>query len=78
MKIKNAKKIDIESLFITQNTFREHNSNKIKSKNNFFKPSLIINSSVSNLINKTPNSKTQKSEIDSKIYPKVNQKILHQ
>ena len=42
MKIKNAKKIDIESLFITQNTFREHNSNKIKNKNNFFKPSLII------------------------------------
>ena len=42
MKIKNAKKIDIESLFNTQNTFREYISNKIKNKNNFFKPSLII------------------------------------
>ena len=60
MKIKNAKKIDIESLFNTQNTFREYISNKIKNKNNSFKPSLIINSSVSNLLNKTTNKQNPK------------------
>ena len=62
MKIKNAKKLDIESLFNTQNTFREHISNKIKNKNNSFKPSLIINISVSNLLNKTKNKQNPKNQ----------------